>query len=590
MTPRTLYPEAYERQRHEFGLKNDQDGYFPHFQPHSDYTKKFIAWYLEACQLYGNMDSNPEYLAKIAGCSFSYLVARASIVSWRPCGFFSNFKRKWKLFSLKNHPDKGGDEKKFKRGLQIKEFMEDLVFSTHKTYLRYPNSKKHWFHKYFLQYAEKSQHQYISECILSDYTSLVHSGKDDLDHAEDVVNAKMAETKKARADLDDLQRRFQEVESEHKRVEEQTLVTHEDVDRVQAELKQANYRLRERQAELEQAQTQLRERTEAFSAAKSSIQETTRQLQERTAAFVALKHKSQELSTQLQQRTEAFVALKHTNQELSTQLQQRTEALVALEQKTTEISKQLEAKTEAFDEVQEQATSLQVQLEETEADSNEMENQCKSMVRKLRVMERLGNKQAGRIAQLGSAVKKVRGEKRKADAEIKEQKRKDVKMTKAFQKGIAAVDEKKRLKDAGHENKLVNKMAVELRKHCMVADKYKLKNNPEWCCVQDLINKAARSRTTRAEITRELLGTKKTIKGADIEELVTTSLGCAWDKKLYCRYEHFWHILALITLRATNQVAKDELFRMIGLSSNIDLSLSALVTAAKRVNKQIKSQ
>jgi hypothetical protein len=191
------------------------------------------------------------------------------------------------------------------------------------------------------------------------------------------------------------------------------------------------------------------------------------------------------------------------------------------------------------------------------------------------------------LSKMEGALNKVRGEKRKADAEIKEQKRKDAK---AFRKSIKAVDEKKMLKDAGHENKLVNKIATELHKHCRLVDKYKLTCNPEWCCVQDLINKAAKAPHKRSSITKELLATDKTIKGANIDGLVTTSLGRSWNSKLYCRTEHFWHVLALITLRATNQAAKDELFRMVGLSSNIDLSLSALAKASKRVDKQLKTK
>jgi hypothetical protein len=192
------------------------------------------------------------------------------------------------------------------------------------------------------------------------------------------------------------------------------------------------------------------------------------------------------------------------------------------------------------------------------------------------------------VSKMESVVKKVRGEKRKADAEIKEQKRKDAKMTKAFHKSIKSVDEKKRLKDAGHENKLVNKMATELRKHCMVADKYKLTNNPEWCCVQDLINKAARSPNKRTSIARELLETKKGCKGANIYGIDSTSLNRSWQLRLYCRSEHFFHVLALISLRATKQAAKDELFSMVGWTSNINLSLSAVAKATNRVNKQNK--
>jgi hypothetical protein len=224
--------------------------------------------------------------------------------------------------------------------------------------------------------------------------------------------------------------------------------------------------------------------------------------------------------------------------------------------------------------------TLNQYLEET-ADLRERARKCQLLESQLSIAVQ-------EKAQLTQRLKKVRGEKRKADAEIKEQKRKDAKITKAFHKSIKAVDEKKRLKDAGHENKLVNKMATELRKHCRVADKYKLTDNPEWCCVQDLINKAARSTLKRAGIARELLATGKTQKGADLQHMNLSLLGRGWQQKLYCLTEYFWHILALITLRATNQAAKDELFRMIGLGSNIDLSLFALAKAAKRVHNQIR--
>jgi hypothetical protein len=134
----------------------------------------------------------------------------------------------------------------------------------------------------------------------------------------------------------------------------------------------------------------------------------------------------------------------------------------------------------------------------------------------------------------------------------------------------------------------ISKMKAEGKHLLNFAQQYVLERAPEWCIVQDLIDKAVTRKNLKSVIARSLVecGLVTKIQDETMLQHLLKRGGKGYGQKHVCRRDNFRVVFACIATQATKQMLKDELMKMIGFISNLDLDIAGFSIAMKRLSKQ----
>jgi hypothetical protein len=102
--------------------------------------------------------------------------------------------------------------------------------------------------------------------------------------------------------------------------------------------------------------------------------------------------------------------------------------------------------------------------------------------------------------------------------------------------------------------------------------------DPRFCCLYEILKDATKSRNTRSDIGKLLVGENLAFK-----PLGKLTVHAPYGNRYFCKKEHFKLCVALIALNGGKQHMRQKLVNMIAISSNLDIDMESFQLAVGRV-------